>query len=191
MFCLIIASIYLGLGRYCWTSLLLAKNWKLFFNVEGFFISIALILILIGLRPYIGPSRLQISSKGVKYIGPYWLQRKTVNWQQIVRLYISNELVIILYKPSPDRKRIWPLVIFSMYLADQEDIGPAIQKYCPVEAVAMSSPALLSYVSFSGLLHSHYLGSRNADRLEQLHYLSCFGLGLRQGVMAALRCRCL
>lgn len=148
VFCLIIASMYLGLGKYCWTSLLLTRNWKLFLNVEGFFTSIALLLILIGLRPYIGPSRLQISSKGVKYIGPYWLQRKTVNWEQIVRLYISNELVIILYKPWPDRKRIWPLVIFSMYLTDQEKIGPAIEKYCPVRSVAMSSPALLSYISF-------------------------------------------
>ena len=148
IFCLIIASMYLGLGKYCWNALLLTKNWKLLFNVEGFFISIALLLILIGLRPYLGPSRLQISSKGVKYIGPYWLQRKTVNWAQIVRLYISNELVIILYKPSPDRKRIWPLVIFSMYLADQERIGPAIQSYSPITAVEMSSPTLLSYVAF-------------------------------------------
>jgi hypothetical protein len=148
IFCLIIASMYLGLGRYCWNNLLLAHNWKLFFNVEGFFISIALLLILIGLRPYIGPSRLQVSTKGVKYIGPYWLQRKTVNWEQIVRLYISNELVIILYKPWPNRRRIWPLFIFSMYLTEQEKVGSAIKKYCPVEAIEMSSPALLSYISF-------------------------------------------
>jgi hypothetical protein len=146
--CLVIASIYLGLGRYCWNNLLLTKDWKLFFNVEGFFISIALLLILIGLRPYLGPSRLQISSKGIKYIGPYWLQRKTVNWEQIIRLYISNELVILLYKPSPDRKRIWPLFIFSIYLAEQEKLGAAIKKYCPVESVEMSSPALLSYIIF-------------------------------------------
>lgn len=147
--CLILAAAYLGLAKYCWSPLLLSKNWKLLINVEGFLVTIALLSIVIGLRPYLSPSNLQLSSKGIKYRGPYSPRRKTVNWQQVLRLYVSNELVIILYRPSPDRKKSWPLVIPSIYLADRDQIGPAITKLSPIEPIVMTSPALVSRVTFA------------------------------------------
>jgi hypothetical protein len=149
--CLILASAYLGLAKYCWAPLLLAKNWKLLINVEGFLGTISLLSIFIGLRPYISPSSLQISSKGIKYRGPYWPQRKTVNWEQVLRLYVSSELIIVLYRPAPTRKRTWPLVIPSIYLADREQIAQAIAKLSPIEPIVMTSPALVSRVTFAFL----------------------------------------
>ena len=146
--CFILAAAYLGLAKYSWAALLVAKNWKLLINTEGFLISIALLAIMIGLRPYLCPSSLQISSKGIKYRGPYWLQRKTVNWEQVLRLYISGELIILLYKPNPDRKRTSPLVVFSIYLADREQIPKAIKQYCPIEPIIMTNWAPLSRIIF-------------------------------------------
>jgi len=35
--CVILASAYLGLAKYCWEPLRTADNWKLWINVEGFF----------------------------------------------------------------------------------------------------------------------------------------------------------
>ena len=68
--CLVLASAYLGLAKYCWTPLLLAKDWRLLFNIEGFFLAVALLSILVGLRPYMTPSSLQLSNRGIKYRGP-------------------------------------------------------------------------------------------------------------------------
>ena len=93
LMCLVLASAYLGLAKYCWTPLLLAKDWKLLFNIEGFFLAIALLAILIGFRPYLTPSSLQVSKYGIKYRGPYWPQRKTVNWRQVTKIYLSPELI--------------------------------------------------------------------------------------------------
>lgn len=143
-FCFVLASAYLGLAKYCWMPLVLAKNWKLLMNVEGFFISIAILSIIIGLRPYISPSSLQLSEIGIKYRGPYWPSRKTVNWSQVIRVYLSSELIVVLYKPKLNSNRIWPLLITSMYLADSERIGQAIVKYCPVQPIVMTDPALVS-----------------------------------------------
>jgi len=147
--CLILAAAYLGLAKYCWPLLMLSKNLKLLINIEGFLVTIALLSIVIGLRPYLSPSSLQISSKGIKYRGPHWPQRKTVNWDQVLRLYVSEELVIVLYRPVPDRKKSWYLLIPSIYLADRDQIGPAIRKLCPIEPIVMTSPALLSRVTFA------------------------------------------
>lgn len=147
--CLILAAAYLGLSKYCWAPLLLSHNYKLLINVEGFLGTIALLSIFIGLRPYVSPSSLQISGKGIKYRSPYGRQRKTVNWEQVLRLYVSNELVIILYRPTPNRKRSWPLVITSIYLADRDLIPQAISKYCPIEPIVMTSPALVSRITFA------------------------------------------
>src|SRR6516164_8766756 len=147
--CLILSAAYLGLAKWCWIPLLDSKNLKLLINVEGFLVTIALLSIVIGLRPYLSPSSLQISGKGIKYRGPYWPQRKTVNWDQVLRLYASAELVIILYKPHPDRKRSWYLLIPSIYLADRDQIGPALAKICPLEPIVMTSPALLSRITFA------------------------------------------
>jgi hypothetical protein len=149
--CLILAAAYLGLAKYCWAPLLLSKNWKLLINVEGFLVTIALLSIVIGLRPYLSPSSLQISGKGIKYRGPYWPQRKTVNWDQVLRLYLSPELVIVLYRPVPDRKKSWYLLIPSIYLADRDQIGPAIGKLSPIEPIVMTSPALISRLTLAGI----------------------------------------
>jgi hypothetical protein len=147
--CFILASAYLGLAKYCWMPLLLAKNWKLLINVEGFFIIISVLSILVGLRPYLSPSSLQLSMRGIKYRGPYWPQRKTVNWEQVTRVYLSSELIVVLYKPRLNSNRIWPLLIPSIYLADRERIGQAVMKYCPIEPIIMTSPALVSRIALS------------------------------------------
>jgi hypothetical protein len=126
LMCLILASAYLGLAKYCWTPLLLAKDWKLLFNIEGFFICIAVLAILIGLRPYLTPSSLQVSKHGIKYRGPYWPQRKTVNWSSVIKLYLSPELIVVLHQPkqvATSRWRLWrlaPMIIPIIYLSDRE-----------------------------------------------------------------------
>jgi hypothetical protein len=142
--CLILAAAFLGLAKYLWPGLILVKNWKMLFNVEGFFLSIALLAILMGVRPYLNPSSLQISRRGLKYLGPYWPRRKTVNWDQVLRLYVSDEIIIILYRPNPKRKQTWPLIIASIYFTLPEQIAQAITEYCPIEPIVMASPALLS-----------------------------------------------
>jgi hypothetical protein len=146
LMCLILASAYLGLAKYCWTPLLLAKDWKLLFNIEGFFLAIALLAILIGLRPYLTPSALQVSKYGIKYRGPYWPQRKTVNWRQVTKLYLSPELIVALYKPKEGSKRLWPLIIPIVYLSDRERIAKVFIKYSPIGPVILSSPALISRI---------------------------------------------
>ncbi|MGD9684295.1 MAG: hypothetical protein AB7W16_24285 [Candidatus Obscuribacterales bacterium] len=146
IFCLLLASAYLGLAKYCWQPLLKLGNWKLLINVEGFFVVIALIAILIALRPYTAPSSLQLSNKGIKYRGPYWVQRKTVNWEQVTKAFVSPELILILYHPKPNSSRVWPLVILTIYLAEREQVVKSFLKYCPIAPILMKSPALVSRV---------------------------------------------
>ncbi len=142
--CIILAAAYLGLAKYCWDPLRTAENWRLWVNVEGFFVTIALISMMVGLRPYLTPSSLQISGRGIKYRGPYWLWRKTVNWEQVVQIYISAELIIVLYKPNPLKKRVWPMLIASIYLAEREKIAQTMIHYCPIKPTIMTNPALYS-----------------------------------------------
>lgn len=154
--CMILGSAYLGLAKFCWEPLLSAQNWQLFVNVEGFFVTIALLALLIGLRPYLSPCSLQLSNKGIKYQGPYWPQRKTVNWDQVFRMYVSPELVVVLYHPKANSKGIWPLIVQSIYLADQDRIPEVFLKYSPVQPVMLSGPSwstrLLLIVAFSAVV---------------------------------------
>lgn len=152
IFCLLLASAYLGLAKFCWGPLYMMQNWKLLLNVEGFFITVALVAVLIGLRPYTAPSSLQISSKGFKYRGPYWIQRKTVNWDQVAKAYLSPELILILYQPKPELKKVWPLMILSIYLADREQVVKSFLKYCPNKPVLMKSPTLITWITFGLIL---------------------------------------
>ncbi len=146
LMCLVLASAYLGLAKYCWTPLLLAKDWKLLINIEGFFLGIAALSIMVGLRPYLTPSSLQLSRHGIKYRGPYWPQRKTVNWQQVSKVYLSPELILVLYHPVMGEKRLWPLIITSIYLSDRDRIAKVFIKYLPIQPIILSSPALLSRI---------------------------------------------
>jgi len=146
LMCLVLASAYLGLAKYCWTPLLLAKDFKLLINIEGFFLAIAGVAILIGLRPYLTPSALQVSKFGIKYKGPYWPQRKTVNWKQVTRLYLSPELVIALYTPKPGKSRLSVMLIPIVYLSDRERIAKVFIKFCPIDPIILSSPALISRI---------------------------------------------
>ncbi|MBN9395572.1 MAG: hypothetical protein J0H83_10040 [Candidatus Melainabacteria bacterium] len=146
LMCLILASAYLGLAKYCWSPLYLTGDIKLFVNIEGFFLAIAVLSILVGLRPYLTPSSLQLSRFGIKYRGPYWPQRKTVNWNQVKKVYLSPELIIVLYHPIIGRKRLWPLIIPSIYLSDRERLAKVFIKYSPIKAEILSSPALVSRV---------------------------------------------
>lgn len=136
--CIILAAIYLGLARYCWTALIAAHQMRLLFNMVGFFCTIAMLSLVIGLRPYISPCSLQLSGKGIKYRGPYWPQRKTVNWEQVFRVYLSPELIIVLYHPLANNKSMWPLLIQSIYLAEKDKLPKAILKYCPVQPIMLT-----------------------------------------------------
>jgi hypothetical protein len=144
--CFILAAAYLGLAKFCWNGLLAAKNWKLLVNVEGFFVIIAVVSILLGLRPYMTPSSLQLSVKGFKYRGPHWPQRKTINWDQVKQVYLSQELIVVLFQPNPNSKQVWPMWIWSLYLAERDKIGRAILKYCPITPVIMTSPITVSSI---------------------------------------------
>lgn len=139
--CVILAAAYAGLAKYCWRLLETTHNWRLFLSIEGFFITISLLSLVLGLRPYISPSSLQIGKKGIKYRGPYWPQRKTVNWEQIFRLYVSPELILVLYHPWKQNKGVWPLLIQTLYLSDREQIVTALACFCPIEPVLLSSPS--------------------------------------------------
>ena len=144
MFCVILSSIYAGLARYCWTPLEQSGRWSIFINIEGFFITIALLSLLLGLRPYLSPSSLQISRHGLKYRGPYWPQRRTVNWSQIAQLYASPELILILYRLPNRPKSIRPLLIHSVYLADKEKIADSIVRFTLIEPTFVANPGLVT-----------------------------------------------
>lgn len=143
IFCVILSSIYAGFARYCWT-LEKSGSWNVFVNVEGFFITIALLSLLIGLRPYLSPSSLQISKYGLKYRGPYWPQRKTVNWNQIVHMYVSPELMLVIYRLPHKPKSIRPLLVHSVYLADNEKIADSILRFSSVEPTFVANPGLVT-----------------------------------------------
>lgn len=139
--CIVLSAAFFGLAKYVWVPLKNVENWRLFFNIEGFFITVGLLSLVIGLRPYLSPCNLQLSKKGIKYQGPYSTHRKTVNWDQIFKLYVSPELVVALYHPGNKKKGIWPLIIQSVYLSDRERISSSIQRYCPVPPIFVRGPS--------------------------------------------------
>lgn len=141
IFCIIIAAAYAGLAKFCWEPLSKPELLPIFINIEGFFITIVLLSLLIGLRPYLNPSSLQISKYGVKYRNPHWPRRKTINWEYVERLYVSPEFILILYF-RPDKPRsLRGLFIYSGYLAQCEEIPASIQKYSPVKPIMVTNPA--------------------------------------------------
>ncbi len=144
--CVIVAAAYLGLAKYCFGPLLLTKNWQLIFNVEIFSLFFALLAMVIAVRPYVSPSSLQISGYGIKYQGPYWPQRKTVNWQQVLKIYLSNEFIILLYRPDANRTRSWPLFIPTFYLGEREKIMQVVADYCPIEPIIMTNVSISTWI---------------------------------------------
>jgi hypothetical protein len=146
--CVILAAGYTGLAKILFNPLLQVNNWRLLVNVEGFFCIIALLALVIGIRPYISPCSLQLSAKGLKYRGPYWPQRKTVNWEQIFRIYLAPELILILYHVGKQRKGIRPLLVQSVYLSDKDKIENAVINYSPVPPVLLSNPSWLTRLIF-------------------------------------------
>ncbi len=146
MTCLIVAAAYLGLAKYCFAPLSATKNLRLLFNVEAFFILLALLAIAIAIRPFISPSSLQISRRGIKYQGPYWPRRKTVNWDQVLRLYLSKEFLVILYRPDPKRKRSFPLWVPTLYLGEREKVVQVMSEYSPVEPIMMTNLSMSTWL---------------------------------------------
>ena len=144
--CFILGAAYIGLAKFCWVPLLLNRNWKMLINVEGFFITIAAIAILVGLRPYISPSNLRMSSRGIEYRGPYSPARKTVNWAQVLKVWVSPEVVFVLYQPDPLKKLKWVMIIACVYLSERERIGRLFIKHCPIPVLIMTTPTLFSRV---------------------------------------------
>lgn len=146
--CIILAAAYAGLAKLLFNPLLEAGNWRLLVNIEGFFCIVALLALVIGIRPYISPCSLQLSSKGLKYRGPYWPQRKTVNWERIFRIYLAPEMILILYYPGKERKGIRPLLIQSVYLSDKDKIEDAVIKYSPAPPILLSNPGWMTRLIF-------------------------------------------
>lgn len=139
-FCIILSSMYIGLAKYFWEPL--QKHSWLFINFEAFLVFIGVVSLLLGIRPYVSPSSLQISKHGIKYRGPYWPQRKTVNWSLVVQMYVSPELILVIYRLPNKPKSIRPLLIHSVYLADKEKIADSIIKYSPVEPILVANPGI-------------------------------------------------
>lgn len=138
--CTILAAAYAGLGRYCWEPLLKAGNYGLLLSVEGFFTTTALLALVVGLRPYLSPCSLQVSRRGVKYRGPYWPKRRTVNWEQVYRVYVSPELIIVLHHTKPGSKIIWPMFIQSIYLSDKDKVVDSVIRQSPVPCIRIAGP---------------------------------------------------
>ena len=145
--CFIVAAAYLGLAKCCFAPLYTVKNWRLLFNVEGFFILFALLALSVAVRPFLSPSSLQVSRRGIKYQGPYWPRRKTVNWDQVLKLYLSNEFVIVLYRPDPNRKRSWPLWIPTFFMGERDKVVQVVNEYSPVEPVMMTNLSLSTWIT--------------------------------------------
>lgn len=153
IFCVILAAAYAGLARYLWPMFGVGP-WQDFFRIEGLFITLSLLAVTLGIRPYISPSSLQISNLGLKYRGPYWPQRKTINWQQIYRLYLSQDLIVVLYHPPNQPRGARLLIIQCNYLADHDVILQRFAKYAVVQPVYLKKPGwylkaifLLGYLS--------------------------------------------
>jgi hypothetical protein len=146
--CIILAAAYTGLARVLFNPLVQIGNWRLLINVEGFFCIIALLALVIGIRPYMSPCSLQLSAKGLKYRGPYWPQRKTVNWDQIFKIYLAPELLLILYYVGKQRKGVHPMLIQSVYLSDKDKIEDSVIKYSPVTPTLLSNPSWTTRLVF-------------------------------------------
>jgi hypothetical protein len=138
--CTILAAAYAGLAKYCWEPLRASGNYGLLFNIEGFFITTSLLALLVGLRPYLSPCSLQISGRGIKYRGPYWPQRKTINWDLVLRIYVSPELIIVLHHPKPASKIVWPMFIQSVYLSDKDKVADAVIRHSPLPSIRIAGP---------------------------------------------------
>ncbi len=138
--CTILSAAYLGLARYFWELIKPSGHYGLLINVEGFFITTGLLALLLGWRPYLSPCSLQVGSKGLKYRGPYWPTRKTVNWDQVFRLYVSPELIIVLYHIKPSSKMIWPMFIQSVYFADKDKVTQVVMDRSPVPVTKLANP---------------------------------------------------
>jgi hypothetical protein len=136
--CTILGAAYAGLAKYCWEPLQSSGNYPLLINVEGFFITTACLALLVGLRPYLSPCSLQVSGRGLKYRGPYWPQRKTVNWELVYRIYVSPELIIVLYHPKPGSKIVWPMFVQSVYLSDKDKVSESVVKHSPFPVIRIA-----------------------------------------------------
>jgi hypothetical protein len=140
-FCVILAAAYAGLAQYFWQNPPAANgDWVQFVIYEVVFSAGALLSLLLGVRPYLVPSNLQIGQRGVKYRGPYWPQRKTVNWDQMFRLYLSPQLIIVLHRPIHKKTGVRLMIIQSSYLSDRDHIVESFAKYAMVDPTYMKNP---------------------------------------------------
>lgn len=155
MFCIILAAAYAGLGKLCWEPLSSLHDWYSFACVEGLFVTFAILSLVLGFRPYMSPSSLQLSRHGIKYRGPYWSQRKTVNWEQIFRLYLSEDLIIVVFHPPEKPSGVRLLMIQSSYLSDRKQIVDSFARYALVKPFYLKNPGwyikgllLVGYLAF-------------------------------------------
>jgi hypothetical protein len=154
IFCIILAAAYAGLAKLCWEPLSSLHDLNSFACVEGLFVTFTVLSLVLGFRPYISPSSLQLSRHGIKYRGPYWSQRKTVNWEQIVRLYLSEDLIIVVFHPD-EKRSVRLLMIQSSYLSDRKEIVDSFARYAVVKPFYLKNPdwyvkgiLLVGYLAF-------------------------------------------
>lgn len=146
IFCVILAAAYAGLAKYLWLPLQANGDWYMFITVEGFFITISILCIMVGARPYFSPSNLQVSKRGIKYRGPHWPKRKTVNWEKVYRLYVGPEITVVLYYPKEYGKGLWALIIQSLYLANRDKVADAFVEYSPIKPILLEKTGIGSRI---------------------------------------------
>jgi len=143
-FCIILAAMYAGLAKYLaqnlWETTQITGQWDRFVSVEGFFITLGLLSLALGLRPYLNPSSLQISNTGIKYCGPYWPQRKSITWAQMFKMWLSPDMVIILYHPAHKPRGMRLLIIQCNYLSDNKQLLSRFARYTPVPPIYLKAP---------------------------------------------------
>jgi hypothetical protein len=68
----------------------------------------------------------------------------------VKEVFVSPELVVVMHQPKVDAKgkklRVWPLLIWSIYLADRQNIPAAVLRHCPIQPVMMTNPHLISKI---------------------------------------------
>ncbi|MBX9686355.1 MAG: hypothetical protein K2X27_06605, partial [Candidatus Obscuribacterales bacterium] len=75
---------------------------------------------------------------------------------QVVQMYVSPELMLIIYKLPNKPKSLRPLLIHSVYLADKEKIAESLTKYSPVEPTYVANPGIITrtaqYILFAAIV---------------------------------------
>ena len=59
-------------------------------------------------------------------------------------MYVSPELMLIIYRLPNKPKSVRPLLVHSVYLADREKIADSVVRFSPVEPTFVANPGILT-----------------------------------------------